>query len=241
MYKEYIKAIKNAVKKADTKDTILPPEILNNDGMNGHKILIFYNELIRGLENVEYLEIGIWKAYSTVGALYENQVNEALVIDNFTQFGEVRDEAYQILEQYGYKGSVLEADCFDSSFVERLKNRYNVYIYDGLHTEIAQYRALSAYLNNLHETFIFIVDDWNWLEVRQGTENAIKDLGIEVLYKKEILTNQDNQTTTDKEGWWNGTGIFVLSNPSIEVVGDLSNPHPHVIDIEKEAKPADKK
>ena len=222
MSTEYINAIKEAVRKADSKETVLPEAILNNDGMNGHKTLIFYNELIRTIENVKYLEIGIWKGYSTVGALYENKPEEALVIDNWSQFGDVKDEAYQTLEQYGYKGSILEADCFDTEKISALKTRYNVYIYDGLHDEIAQYRAISAFLNNLEETFILIVDDWNWLEVRRGTESAIQDLGAEVLYKKEILTNKDNQTTTDKEGWWNGTGIFVLSNPSIEVVEDAT-------------------
>jgi hypothetical protein len=63
----------------------------------------------------------------------------------------------------------------------------------------------------MENTFIFIVDDWNWQQVRDGTYRAIKQLNAKIVYEKEIKTTTDNSTTTLSDTWWNGMGVFVLS------------------------------
>lgn len=209
---KYIKAIKQALKKTEKKETTLPDYILNQDGMNGHKTLIFYNELVKAIDSVKYFEIGIWRAWSTMGALFGNKTEKALVVDNWSQFGNVREDAIQNISKLQTEIEVIEADCFEPSVLKQKEGEgYNIYIYDGLHTEEAHYMAVVSFLNILADTFVFIVDDWNWREVRQGTLNAISDAGLVVKYVNAIKLNEDDQTTLDKEGWWNGVGIFVLS------------------------------
>jgi hypothetical protein len=79
-------------------------------------------------------------------------------------------------------------------------------MYDGNHYEESHYKALNHYLNCLDNEFIYLVDDWNMPEVRQGTENSIKDNNLETLYQKEIHTPGNNP----KFDWHNGIAIFVL-------------------------------
>ena len=55
--------------------------------------------------------------------------------------------------------------------------------------------------------FIYIVDDWNWLQVKDGTFKSIADSKLKVLYEKEILTSGE-----DFNDYWNGLGVFVLKN-----------------------------
>ena len=83
-------------------------------------------------------------------------------------------------------------------------------MYDGAHDHKAHYEALNYYLNCLDNEFIYLVDDWNGGSVKTGTFQAIKDLKLEVLYKKEIFSTLPKGTWGDSQGWWNGIGIFVL-------------------------------
>ena len=58
-----------------------------------------------------------------------------------------------------------------------------------------------------------IVDDWNWSEIRNGTENALKDNKIKIVSKIEVLTSQNNKSprfiNRQFSDWHNG--IFIAS------------------------------
>jgi hypothetical protein len=55
------------------------------------------------------------------------------------------------------------------------------------------------------DIFIFIVDDWNWLQVAHGTKKCISELNLKIIFEKEIFT-----TGEDPNDYWNGLGIYVL-------------------------------
>ena len=69
----------------------------------------------------------------------------------------------------------------------------------------AQKKAIKHYLPMMDETFILIVDDWNWDNVRVPTLESIKKMVYKVLYKEEITGKIEDSTD-----YWNGLGIFVL-------------------------------
>jgi hypothetical protein len=65
----------------------------------------------------------------------------------------------------------------------------------------------------MDDTFIFIVDDWNWQQVRDATLKSIKDLNLTTVYEKEIRTSYDNSVPPLHEirkTWWNGMYVAVL-------------------------------
>ena len=89
-------------------------------------------------------------------------------------------------------------------------------MYDGDHTNESHFKALLHYYNCLDDTFIFIVDDWNWEETRNGTVESIEKLNLKVLYEKEIRMTWDNSHTPHplaNNTWWNGIYIAILQKP----------------------------
>jgi hypothetical protein len=91
--------------------------------------------------------------------------------------------------------------------------KFNVYLYDGGQNYEDHYKALIYYLNCLDDIFIYIVDDWNWDQVRNGTNDAIKHWDLEVLWKKEIILTENNEHTPLNEAgpnWWNGIAVYLL-------------------------------
>ena len=86
-------------------------------------------------------------------------------------------------------------------------------MYDGDHKEKSHFEALNHYLPCLENEFIYMIDDWNWEGVRNGTINSIKDNNCEILYQKEIRTTHDNTHAKifgQNSDWHNGISIFVL-------------------------------
>lgn len=190
------------------------PLVSNNtiNGLIGEKTQHFYNNLL-SVEDVKYLEIGCWQGASTFAAMYKNTA-DVVVIDNWSEFGG-RVEFKENFDKFVGSNRVVVYD--DDSFLintTTLPTDFNIYMYDGDHSISSQYYALTYYINNLDNEFIYIVDDWNWEDVREGTHMAIQDLGLNILYSNEMRFTDDNTHTPRDEAyknWWNGIGIFVLS------------------------------
>jgi hypothetical protein len=207
----YVTHIDKSFNDAENSLSKINEEILAMDGMTGNKTRHFYNNIVN-MEDARYLEIGTWKGSSVCSAMCGNNAT-ILCIDNWSEFGGPKEE---FLTNYNkFKGSnnakFIEEDCFkvDTSKL----GKYNIYMYDGNHTSDSHYKALEHYLNCFDDIFIYIVDDWNWEGVREGTLSAINKLNLTVLYKKELRLTQDNTTTPEpllRETWWNGIYIAVL-------------------------------
>ena len=75
--------------------------------------------------------------------------------------------------------------------------KFNIFMYDGNHTYEAHYKVLSYYLDVLDDVFIYIVDDYNWLQIRTATQDSIRDTGCEILYEHEKRTSLIDPYPTD--------------------------------------------
>ena len=72
---------------------------------------------------------------------------------------------------------------------------------------------MSLALDALTDEFVFIVDDWNWVQVREGTLRAIMDTSVELVYSAEIRTSLDNShgfPPAQLGDWHNGYFLSVL-------------------------------
>ena len=70
--------------------------------------------------------------------------------------------------------------------------KFNIYCYDALHDRKSQYDGITIAQPALDDIFTVIIDDWNLKEVRKGTFDAFRDLGIIVISKIEIKTTQND-------------------------------------------------
>jgi hypothetical protein len=203
--------IETAFQNAEKGISNITPHIINMDGMSGTKTRHFYNNLLH-TEDARYLEIGTWKGSSVCSAMYNNNA-KVVCIDNWSEFGGPKEEFLSNFEKC--KGNndarFIESDCFKVDVAQLPK--FNIYMYDGNHTNESHYRALLHYYNCLDDIFIFIVDDWNWKDVRDGTYDSIKKLELKVVYEKEIRLTWDNSHTPIEEAkstWWNGIYVAIL-------------------------------
>ena len=198
--------IKDILERPDSK---INEEIIKLEGMTGTKTRHFYNNLLSSINDPVYLEIGTWKGSSLCSAMYKNKAT-VICIDNWSEFSGPKQEFLDNFEKYKGENnaSFIEQDCFKVDI--NTLPKCNVYLYDGGHSEEDHYKALMYYYPCLADESVFLVDDWNWQQVRDGTYRAIKDLNVD--YKLiEIRTSNDNSTTHMSDGWWNGIGIFILN------------------------------
>jgi hypothetical protein len=81
--------------------------------------------------------------------------------------------------------------------------------------------ALTNYVHVVEDVFVYIVDDWNFEEVRVGTIAAIKALSLEILYQAEVVTASKRyfrEPEVKIAPWHNGMSAFILAKP-FPVVG----------------------
>ena len=187
---EYSNLIKTSFLKSIQENTKLPEWIILLNGMSGKRYRIFINNLIETMQDARYLEIGSWSGSTICSAIYKNKVN-SVCIDNWSQFGDVKDEFAKNIQNTLKDGGQNDVKLYEQDFRQldyTSIGKFNVYFFDGPHEINDQYDGLKYALPALDDTFIFIVDDWNDPRPREGTQEAIKDLGIEVIYSIQIRT-----------------------------------------------------
>ena len=207
----YKTLIKSAFQNAENNISKITTDIINMEGMSGIKTRHFYNNLLN-TEDARYLEIGTWQGSSVCSAMCGNKA-KVLCIDNWSEFGGPKDEFLVNFEKFKGENDAtfIENDCYEVDV--SVLPKFNIYMYDGNHTSESHYKALLHYYNCLDDVFIFIVDDWNWEDVRDGTINSIQNLNLKVLYEKEIRLTWDNSCTPlpqAKNTWWNGIYVAIL-------------------------------
>lgn len=180
----------------------LTDEILKLEGMSSNKVRHLLNNLCSA-EGTRYLEVGCWKGSTLVSALYGNNVDKAVAIDNFSEFGGPKEELHQNIQNH-----IKDANLtFIEGSFENIKlpvSDFNIYFYDGEHSAKSQEDALTLLYPYLADQFIYIVDDWNHGPAREGTEAGLAR--YKVLKKVELPANYNG----DRDNYWNGIGLFLL-------------------------------
>lgn len=209
---KYKALIDRAFENAENSVSKITDYIIAMEGMSGSKTRHFYNNLL-DTDDARYLEIGTWKGSSVCSAMCNNKA-KVICIDNWSEFGGPKSEFLVNFEKFkgNNDATFIESDCYKVD-VSKLP-KFNIYMYDGNHTNESHYKALLHYYDCLDDVFIFIVDDWNWIDVREGTFNSIQKLGLKILYEKEIRTTNDNShaiyVNPRHNYWHNGIYVAVL-------------------------------
>ena len=221
---QWIAHIERAFERAEAERSKLTPQLLAIDGMCGTRNRHLLNNLC-DFDGCEYLEVGSFVGASLCAAAFGNALS-ATVIDNWSQFGGTRERFEENIARClgGARLGVLEADCF--AVDPRTLRPCNVYYYDGEHSRENQYRGITHFYPLFQRYTVLMVDDWNWREVRDGTRAAIADLGLNVVYQREItLPREEVEGMPRHRGaktWWNG--LFVALIEKGGAVADARSP-----------------
>lgn len=198
---EYKKFLDNAMNRASRGESLIPPtsSILELPGLSSRDSRHFLNNL--NAYGKSYLEIGIHQGSTFISAMY-GRAKQAYAIDNWSEIGNYRDLFLRNIQEHIDIGRAaiefIEEDAFSLN-LDKIDTSIDVYFYDGKHTKDCQQRALAYFYSVLSDIFLYIVDDWNFPQVRAGTREAIKLLQLETQAELEIRTPADMSPS-----FWNG-------------------------------------
>lgn len=192
------------------------PSIRFPVGMSGQRFRSFLNFLSNKLLDFNYLEIGVWRG-STANAVLKGNCREAILIDNWSEFGGPKDKAKKKLKKFIRSGRVtlIDRDFNDIAFSKKFN--CDVYLYDGAHDYCSHFESISFLEKLEFENLIMIVDDWNWQNVKKGTLEGINQHRVNLIYEFELETSPKD-VKGRYSSWHNGTWIAVISstNKSME-------------------------
>jgi len=167
-----------------------------------------------------YLEVGSYCGSSLISSLYGNYdtIKHAYAIDNWSEFNDgpdpkeiFKDNLESFIPGFGKeKLTVIESDCFslDKSLI---KDKVNVYFYDGHHSQESHKKAFTYFNDVLSNIFIAIIDDWEKGAVRNGTLEAFKELNYKILANWEIVPKDREKKLSHPDiNWWHGISLFVI-------------------------------
>jgi len=188
----------------------LSQNVINMKGMSGTKYRYWINNFVSLQKNSRYLEIGSWRGSTACSAMLGNKLS-LTCIDNWSEFLAPKKnflKNIKMCENSESEFKFIESD-FRSVDYQSI-GKFDIYLFDGPHLEKDQYDGIQLALPALDETFTLIVDDWNWEQVRDGTNRALNDLGINTHCSITITTNA-NPHWMEATDWHNGYFIALCS------------------------------
>jgi len=200
------------VKALDTEEPIHP--IYEIGGFSGTKIRKLLNKILSHGE-LKYVEVGVLFGSTFIPAICGNNLKKAYAVDNWSEFGVRREFFIQNCKDYldpAQKIELIEKNIFKTALKDFNNTKFNVYFYDGNHETESQYKALDHMINigALEDEFIFIVDDYGWDGVKEGTQKAIKNLNLKILHEEELGVPISDSENTRRKNWWEGLYASVL-------------------------------
>jgi hypothetical protein len=205
------KRLKTAFDKAEANDHKLPEYITTMSGMSGKMYRALINNLIETTPDARYLEIGSWKGSTACSAMFGNTC-KTVCVDNWSEFfmgSHAKEDFHKNTDQ-------TVTDKIDFTFLEQdfrtvdysALGKFNVYLFDGPHDEQDQYDGVMIAQGVLDDTYVIIVDDYNWEKVRNGTMRALTDLGHTIVAHIDVRTN--SPVDCERSDWHNGYFIAVV-------------------------------
>lgn len=129
----YIEKIKIAIESANQYKSKLTDDVLNMEGMSSKKFRHLLNNLVD--DQTRLLEIGTWKGSTLISAIYKNNPEFYIAIDDSSHHGDVTLDFYKNFKQFiGDKPNFLHQDSFTVSLKDNNISGINLYFYDGGHS-----------------------------------------------------------------------------------------------------------
>lgn len=191
--------IKKAIELAKQEKSKLTEEVLSMEGMSSKKFRHLLNNLVDN--KTRYLDIGTWKGSTVISALYNNNPEFYVTIDDWSCHGNQTTDFYNHFKRFINKDpNFINQDSFTINLKEHNIKNINLYFYDGGHTWEQHYDSVTYFYESLANEFIFIVDDYNQKKIQTATQEALKDKNITIEYSEYL-------TSSTSEEWWQGTYI----------------------------------
>lgn len=208
---EMVKVVRDSLQQAYCGDPSISKDLEKLEGMSSRRFRFFLNLLPKKIDKPRYLEVGLWKGSTFCSAIWNNASLTAAGVDNWSLFGGPKEACLENVKKFSEgnpKISVIDSDFKKVTYTKLQGSPFNIYFYDGGHSYEEQRDCLKIVDAALDNKFLFIVDDYNWKEVREGTKDALK--GYNVLYQFEVRTTMDDSHSSQSNTYSNHhNGLFV--------------------------------
>lgn len=199
--------VNSAIESGIARKSKLSPDALMVPGFTSIANRHIFNNL--GAISSRYLEVGVHKGGSFVSVGFGNKL-DAYAVDDWSEFNEDGSTYKEFLE-HGNK-FVPGFHCITKDFFSipesELPKGVDLYFYDGNHSFEAQCRAIERAPEFLAREAVIVVDDYSWKWVKDGTQEGLKNSGLNLIYEAELPTHKPS----DNEGYWNGIYIAIVQN-----------------------------
>lgn len=198
-----------AFHRANSMDHKLSDHVLNMAGMSGKKYRAMINRLVEFTPDARYLEIGSWRGSTACSAMDRNKLT-ALCIDRWdtddSVYNDFLSNVNNILSD-NINFSHLREDFNKVDY--KSIGKFNIYMFDGPHSQEDQYNGISLVNSALDDTYILIVDDYNDEQVRKGTMCALTEHNQTIIASIVILTHENPYL--NNSDWHNGYLLAVIN------------------------------
>lgn len=178
-------------------------DVLDLDGFSSAKNRLLLNDVVSTIFKPRILEVGSYRGSTAAAMCYGNSVECIHLVDDHSEFGDTRNVLAATVERFGLPAVIHDLDYFaplpDGVFGD---TKFNVYHYDGPHSEEQHATELAIAWSHLADSFVYIVDDYSWEQVKTGCEAGLKSLGGRVTVT--LRERYESTRLNDSDGYWNG-------------------------------------
>ena len=179
------------------------------DGMTSRKVRLLLNRICQLRKGWSHLEVGSYKGATLTGALYGNHDARGVAFEDYSEYQtqtQLRENLTTHAKEMGAY-TLVERDVFAArDAIPASALPFDSFFYDGNHSENAQQQAVELAFEICAAEFVFLVDDWNWDNVRRGTWSGLSSVRAKTLRFWELPARWN----WDAEQFHNGIGLFVI-------------------------------
>jgi hypothetical protein len=229
---DLIDIVRQAVKESERGGALVASDILS--GFSGEKIIGLLQRLARGiepLENICYVEIGVFQGLTLLSVALAAPKLKAYGIDNFCQFDSDEKNKQLILERQ-HRLSLRSVSVIDCDYDEAMRRfqefapeqKIGLLFVDGPHDYRSQLLSILLALPHLAEGAVIVVDDCNYEHVRLATRDLLViDPMIKLVFEAYTPAHPLNidigQDSDMRFGWWNGIHVLVRAAATAPIRG----------------------
>lgn len=166
------------------------------------------------MANPVYAEAGLFGGATFCSAINNNPDLTAFGIEDFSQDfndAKIREHLDSNIEEYRVDARevvIINQDFFNMP-LSLITKSVTVFNYDAVHSFSAQRDALPFFFAALDDLFVYIVDDFAWVPVREGVRDGLKMLDGKLRVEREWML--EGEKKQEDPVWHNGVFVAVIS------------------------------
>ncbi|MCS7017838.1 MAG: class I SAM-dependent methyltransferase [Cytophagales bacterium] len=186
-----------------------------------------FTSLLEGQNEACYLEVGVFQGLTLLSVAGANPTVPCFGIDNF-QAHDPEKKNMSVLLERRQKLHLNNAHLINMDYEDAMENlmvhtqgrKIGVYFIDGPHDYRSQLMCLLLAKPYLTDDAVIVVDDSNYLHVRQANRDfLVTHPEFKLLFEAYTPCHPTNMTPVQemeaREGWWDGVNIIVRDKANL--------------------------